>query len=67
MIRVHSEVTIYERNGEQTPLGSTDVLNISSHRIRNEFIVIWLQPGESYTVNAADLRRAIDNATNWRR
>lgn len=66
MIRsIETRLRSYEVNGQEVkglPNDADDLLVIG-HRIFRQFVVIDFH-GRNITVAAADLKRAIDNATN---
>lgn len=64
MIKVDSELKIYEIGGkDESPVGCKK-LHIQSHWNRNELVCIEFPGFLPVTVSAKDLRAAIDNATN---
>ena len=63
-MKVTNEIMVYEIDGDdKIELGTT--IEIKSHWNRDEFICINVF-GKEITVASGDLRRAIENATNWR-
>ena len=56
MIKVSNEIKTYEG-------GQVDKLQVNSHWNDNKMVSIVID-GKQYTVCAADLKAAIDNATN---
>ncbi len=65
-IRVENVVKAYEKNGTEVRTPERPEFKIHSHWNRNEFVVVEMPDGEQYAVLAADLKYAIENATNWR-
>lgn len=66
MIKVQSEVPIYEINGEEIPLNKNKSLTICSHWNQESKVVLVIGR-RRYTVVASDLQAAVANATNSRR
>ena len=66
MIEVTSKVSIYEVKDETVPIGKNVEMDVSSHWNHDEWVVLKFQ-GKEITVNAADLKAAINNATNTER
>lgn len=62
---VASEIVVYEVNGNETK--NPERLLIKSHWNRDSMVVIVVDENKSLTVAAESLRRAIQNATNWKR
>jgi len=72
MIKSSNEVQIYEINGKEvrTTVGQQHpVIQVGSHWNMDSMVVIqWHgDSGEKITVNATDLKKAIENATNTNR
>jgi hypothetical protein len=67
MITVESKVQVYEVNGKDAPAIDGPKLTVTSHWNLNDRVTLQFDGGEKFTVVAADLRAAIDNATNSRR
>lgn len=65
MIKVMSEVTIYQQNGKDT-IVERPVVQVKSHWNKPDFVDIKINDVE-VTVLARDLKSAIDNATNTNR
>jgi hypothetical protein len=66
-MKVESKVTIYEVAGSEPALGADrQEVTVKSHWNRDEFVVLEVPGALAITVAAADLKRAIDNAGNWR-
>ena len=64
-VKVETEITLYELDGEEIPLEDVSV-KVSSHWNARELVV--LKCGEhEYTVSALDLGKALENAQNVRR
>lgn len=58
---------MYELDGKEVSLSSNAEIGIDSHWNMNEFVVLVIvYDGKEHrqTVSAADLKRAIENATN---
>ena len=64
MIKVTSEVKIYEIGGKEVKLGTNKVLSIESHWNKSDFVNITLPGFDPITVPAGDLKAAIENAQN---
>lgn len=64
-IKVQSVMNIYEIDGKDTSGLELPKLTVASHWNRNNFVVLEVG-GKRYTVEASDLRAAIQNATNTR-
>lgn len=62
-MEVISKVKIYELNGVDTKLGEKTTLSILNVWNKSKCVIIELN-GKRAQVNADDLRKAIDNATN---
>jgi hypothetical protein len=63
-MKVTNELPVVELNGKETqPYGELTML-VESHYCRSNLVVISFGTGNKYTVNASELRRAIDNATH---
>jgi hypothetical protein len=62
MIKVSSEVTIYETNGKENSV-PMPVLSVASHWNRDSLVILEIA-GQKVTVSAKDLQAAITNATN---
>ena len=62
MMRVDSKIKVYEVCGEDK-YAKDNGMTVSSHWSLTDRVVIEVA-GEQWTVLAADLRRAIDNAVN---
>ena len=60
-MKVANEITIYEIDGDDKVKG---ILLVSSHWNYHDFVVIG-DGKQKITVNANDLMKAIQNATNW--
>jgi len=70
MIKVTNEVEPYERNGDDFECGlksKKPIIKVESHWNRQEFVIIQIADGDSFTVVASDMIAAINNATNSRR
>lgn len=61
MIKVSNEIKTYEGGQLDKP-----VIQLNSHWNDNKMVVIVID-GKQYTVCAADLKAAVDNATNTAR
>lgn len=64
-MKVENEIKVYEIDGEETGLGKSILMKISSHWNRSSYVIIKINNKE-YTVLASELSKAIENATNWR-
>lgn len=63
MIKVINEITLVESDGKEIPVGHKEKLLVESHWNMSKCVVIKV--GDvNITVLAADLKSAIDNATN---
>ena len=63
MINVSNEITVYERNGQDSITHDKKIIEVKSHWNRHNLVVIRID-NESYTVDGGDLREAIKNAQN---
>lgn len=65
---VKNTIRVGEINGKQVPLGETPTIDVASHHIYDSLVVLEFGPLDpsttSVTLAAADLRKAIENATN---
>lgn len=67
MIKVSSEVIIYEIDGKEVKIGTNKVLLIESHWNKPDFVNITLPGFDPITISARDLKVAIENAQNANR
>jgi hypothetical protein len=58
-MKIRTEIEVYESNDCYS-------FAVESHHIKSEFVVLKYKDKE-IVVSAAQLRRAIENATNWSR
>jgi hypothetical protein len=66
-MKVYNELKVYELNGKEVPLSDSPNIAVESHWNRSEYVVLILPCDDKVyrkTVLAADLKRAIENATN---
>ena len=61
-MKIVNEIQTYEVGGVEN---TKEKVNIHSHWNRDEFVIIEMGDNQ-FTVSADELRRAIDNAQNWR-
>lgn len=68
MITAINFVPVYAVDGKDTQPGESISIQVSSHSIRDEMVVLTFTPSTGgpikVTVRAKDLRAAIENATN---
>lgn len=64
-MEVENQIKIYEINDKEVSIGEDKYLIIKNHWNRDTLIVIKIGKSE-YTVSAEELKKAIENATNWR-
>jgi endonuclease V-like protein UPF0215 family len=65
-VEVVNRIYVYEIDDNESEAGkSHPKVTISSHWNRQELVVIEIA-GHTYTVNATDITKAIENATNWK-
>jgi len=64
-MKVENTMYIYESNGKENKELDRPELKIHSHWNRNEMVTIEVDD-KKHTVVAAELQKAITNATNWR-
>ena len=62
-MKVKNEITIYEVDDTEVPIGKHRLMYILSHWNRNTLVVIKIGK-YTYTVSKSDLLNAIENATN---
>lgn len=62
-MKITTEITIYEVDSKTTAVVRPQV-TIKSHWSRNEMVILRLDD-KDITVKASDLKKAIENATNW--
>lgn len=62
-IEVSNRVKVYEVDGKETPVGASVGMNVLSHALHNDRVVLEID-GKKHTVIARQLKAAIDNATN---
>lgn len=67
MIKVSNEVPVYEPKVDPPKVLDHPPIIVESHWNNDKWVVIKTPDGQSYTVNAKDLRAALENATNIRR
>ena len=67
VIKVTNELPIYEIGGKAPAMHDTPVLIVRSHWNDPLRIVLETETGYCITINAKDLRAAIENAANTRR
>ena len=68
MLKVRCETRIWEVNGEdRSAVDGELVLYVTSHWNRSEWVVLKAPGLPATTVDASQLRAAIDNCTNTRR
>jgi hypothetical protein len=66
-MKVQNEIHIYEIDGTELKVGESQELKINSHRTFAYFVNLVIpKTGQTITVSAADLEKAIRNATNWK-
>ena len=66
-MKVTSVLPIYEVDDKETPASERDRgLIVESHWNRDRLVVLQMPDGQRVTVEAAALKRATDNAANWR-
>ena len=63
MIEVNQKIQVYEEDGFDISIGEDKTIGIESHWDDDSLVTIVIG-SKSYTVNASDLERAIENATN---
>lgn len=66
MIHIRCLVPVYEINGSATDDRRENMIRVESYRPRDRMVVLCFRD-ESFTVEASDLRAAIDNCTNVKR
>jgi hypothetical protein len=66
MIKVKQTVEIYEENDQEVSLGKEKSIGVESHWNHDEWVIL-IAGKRRITVNAEDLKTAIDNATNINR
>ena len=62
-MKVINTIRVYEEDDEEIKIGTEKELQIVSHWNYKDFVVLEFE-GKSITVNAEDLKKAIENATN---
>jgi hypothetical protein len=67
VIEVINELTIYEIDGKAVAIRDTPTLTVKSHWNDPEWIILCTPDGRRFTLNAKDMRAAIENAANTRR
>jgi len=66
-MKMSSEIRVYECNSEEVPLNKSPTMKIHSHWNRNGYhgiVVIETPEGQSYSVCARDLIRAVERCHN---
>ena len=63
-MKVVNEIRIYEVDGKDLEANDIRHIKVASHWNRGRTLVVVEVEGIAVTVPAADLRKAIDNATN---
>lgn len=62
-MKTENKVEAYELNGTESPMMNRPVMIVKNHWNRRQLVVIEVD-GKSYTVDAEEMKRAIDNSTN---
>ncbi len=66
MIKVTCELPVYEIDGQAPPMNGAPLI-VQSHWNNRQWVVLLMPNGPPITVNAADLKAALENATNTKR
>ena len=62
-MKIETAITVYEVSGEKQK--EWTAMFIRNHWCNRRLVVIVDSDGKEWAVDARDLRKAIDNATDW--
>ena len=62
-LKINQTVDVYEFNGEGCNISNPPTIGVCNHWNHRDRVVLTVE-GKQYTVAAADLNKAIQNATN---
>ena len=62
-VKTHCEVSVYEENGQEVPIGNPKTVNVLSHWNRGDMVVLEIGDGDiRVTVVASDIIAAVNKA-----